>query len=103
MGNAGLNARHARRHVELVAITAVAALAMLAGCGDDAAEIDEHEYGSIVITQWNDSTELFLEYPHLLAGEAMGNWAIHLSSMKDFKPITTGSLTVRFLGAGGAA
>jgi RND family efflux transporter MFP subunit len=57
----------------------------------------------VVITQWNDSTELFLEYPHLLAGHATGNWAIHLSSMKDFKPIRAGTLTVRFLGAEGVA
>jgi membrane fusion protein, heavy metal efflux system len=53
-----------------------------------------------VVTQWNDSTELFLEYPHLVAGEATGNWAIHLTDMKTFKPITEGALTVRFLQGG---
>ena len=58
------------------------------------------EHPSVVVTQWNDSTELFLEYPHLLAGEATGNWAIHLSDMKDFKPVTEGTLTVRFLRGG---
>jgi hypothetical protein len=42
-------------------------------CGSDGTEgDDEHEHESVVITQWNDSTELFLEYPHLLAGERPG-------------------------------
>mgnify|MGYP006200875807 CR=1 FL=1 len=51
----------------------------------------------MVVTQWNDATELFLEYPHLVAGEATGNWAIHLSNLKNFKAVTAGTLTVRFL------
>jgi membrane fusion protein, heavy metal efflux system len=100
MGNVG---SRARRRPALLVLGAMAALGVLA-CGGDATDGDaEHEHESVVITQWNDSTELFLEYPHLLAGEQTGNWAIHLSSMKDFKPITTGSLTVRFLSAEGVA
>lgn len=69
---------------------------LLPACdGGEAAE--ENEHPSVVVTQWNDSTELFLEYPHLVAGEPTGNWAIHLSDMSTFKPITEGTLTVRFL------
>jgi cobalt-zinc-cadmium efflux system membrane fusion protein len=75
-----------------------AALLASVGCGRDApASQGEDEIPSMVVTQWNDSTELFLEYPHLLAGEQTGNWAIHLSNMKNFKPITAGTLTIRFL------
>jgi cobalt-zinc-cadmium efflux system membrane fusion protein len=78
---------------------AAAVIATAGACGGDApaAEGAEDEIPSVVVTQWNDSTELFLEYPHLLAGEQTGNWAIHLSNMKNFKPITAGTLTVRFL------
>jgi membrane fusion protein, heavy metal efflux system len=77
---------------------AAAALIATAACGGDAPAAEgEDEIPSVVVTQWNDSTELFLEYPHLLAGEQTGNWAIHLSNMKNFKPITAGTLTVRFL------
>lgn len=79
------------------------AIVALVGCSDTPESGDEHEHESVVITQWNDSTELFLEYPHLLAGQATGNWAIHLSSMKDFKPIRSGTLTVRFVSPEGAA
>ena len=52
--------------------------------------------GSVVLTQWNDSTELFLEYPHPVAGQATGNWAIHLTSMASFEPIRSGSLVLIF-------
>jgi cobalt-zinc-cadmium efflux system membrane fusion protein len=77
---------------------ASAALLAAAACGGDAPAAEgEDEIPSVVVTQWNDSTELFLEYPHLLAGQQTGNWAIHLSNMKNFKPITEGTLTVRFL------
>lgn len=72
-------------------------LPALTACSNGAAVTEEPELGSVVVTQWNDSTELFLEYPHVVAGQATGNWAIHLSSMKDFKPIRTGTLRVRFV------
>lgn len=78
----------------------------LAACGDPATEESEEPgIGSVVVTQWNDSTELFLEYPHVVAGSRTGNWAIHLTDMEDFQPIRTGTLTVRFTptGSGGTA
>ena len=80
-----------------VMVTVVCGLAALSTCASPEAVVEEIELGSVVVTQWNDSTELFLEYPHPVAGRASGNWAIHLSSMKDFKPIRSGTLTVRFM------
>jgi len=77
---------------------------VLVACGsEEAVESIEAEHPVVVVTEWNDSTELFLEYPHLLAGEATGNWAIHLSNMKDFTPVTAGILTVSFLREGTVA
>ena len=74
-------------------------------CAGPAAEVEEPGIASVVVTQWNDSTELFLEYPELVAGRQTGNWAIHLTDLTDFEPIRTGTLTVRFTPAsgGGAA
>jgi len=95
--------RGAARSSAALGLVAALGLAAVSACVREPDAVDEPEHESVVITQWNDSTELFLEYPHLLAGEAMGNWAIHLSSMKDFKPIRSGTLTVRFLNADGAA
>jgi membrane fusion protein, heavy metal efflux system len=88
-----------RRHL-LFPTLCLAAGGLLPACGGDSTHDDEDEHPEVVVTQWNDSTELFLEYPHLLAGEATGNWAIHLTDMKTFRPITEGALTVRFLQGG---
>ena len=77
----------------------------MAACADASVETAEPGIAAVVVTQWSDSTELFLEYPHPVAGAATGNWAIHLTDRKDFKPIRAGVLTVRFTpvsGAGGA-
>lgn len=76
--------------------------ALLIACAAEEPVV-ETEHPSVVVTQWNDSTELFLEYPQPVVNEALGNWAIHLSSMKDFKPVTSGTLTVTFLRGGSAA
>ena len=81
---------------------ALALVLTLGACGAPDAEEAAAEHPSVVVTQWNDSTELFLEYPVPVAGQAMGNWAIHLSNMKNFKPLTEGVLTVRFLQSGEA-
>lgn len=92
-------ARRSRRRAWRRTGSGLAALvvATLSACGAPQAEEEsEHEHGSVVVTQWNDATELFLEYPHLVTGEATGNWAIHLTDMSDFKPIRSGELTVRF-------
>lgn len=72
-------------------------MAALVACGGDQGRQAESEHPSEVVTQWNDSTELFLEYPYPVAGQATGNWAIHLTDMKTFKPVTAGVLVVRFL------
>lgn len=77
-------------------------LVPLASCGRGGVE-EVAEHPSEVVTQWNGATELFLEYPHPLAGKAVGNWAIHLTDMEDFKPIVSGSLVVRFLKDGRVA
>src|SRR5215211_74878 len=75
--------------------------ALLAGCGGGEAAEAETEHESTAVTQWNGATELFMEYPPLVAGQKTGNWAIHLTEMRGFKPITSGTLDVRFLDAGG--
>ena len=82
---------------------AIASAVWAGGCADSGADTQEVEIGVVVVTQWNDATELFLEYPHPVAGEATGNWAIHLTDMEDFKPIRSGSLTARFASATGTA
>ena len=76
------------------------AILATSACAAPRADVPEAEIGAVVVTQWNDSTELFLEYPHPVAGQQTGNWAIHLSDMDDFQPIRSGRLTVTFRGDG---
>ncbi|CAN5659159.1 hypothetical protein BH23GEM8_BH23GEM8_15580 [soil metagenome] len=78
-------------YLPMIVLTAIASV----GCNAGEA-VGEGEHPSVVVTQWNDSTELFLEYPELIAGQATGNWAIHLSDMSTFLPITEGTLQVSF-------
>lgn len=99
----GARTSQLRRKVlkRLFALLALLGPSLLGRCaaGEPAQEPAE-EHATEVVTQWNGATELFMEYPALLAGEPTGNWAIHLTAMDNFKPITAGTLTVRFLAAG---
>jgi RND family efflux transporter MFP subunit len=47
------------------------------------------------VTRWSDRTELFMEYPPLVAGVG-GRFAVHLTRLNDFKPVAAGQVTVRF-------
>lgn len=76
--------------------------AAAAACGDIPGDGGTSELGSTVVTQWNDSTELFLEYPPPVAGEHTGNWAIHLTARSSYEPIREGVVTVRFTPASGS-
>lgn len=80
-----------------IRVSILAGLALAnSSCDAPNSDVQEPEIGAVVVTQWNDSTELFLEYPHPVAGQRTGNWAIHLSDMEDFQPIRSGRLTVTF-------
>jgi RND family efflux transporter MFP subunit len=76
----------------------LAALPLLAGCGGDADAEDDHghEHGGTAVTVWTDSTELFFEYPVLVAGRPSAPWAVHVTRLHDFSPMTEGTLRLRF-------
>ncbi len=74
----------------------------VSACGPAIDAVEEGpELGAVVVTQWVDGTELFLEYPFLVAGQQTGNWAIHLTDRDDFQPIRAGTLSVSFRSSGG--
>lgn len=78
------------------------AFLLFAGCGgagDDAAE-EAHAHGTAV-TVWTDSTELFFEYPPMIAGGPGEAWAIHVTRLADYSPIEEGALTLAFRGPDG--
>jgi RND family efflux transporter MFP subunit len=47
----------------------------------------------IAVTQWTEKTELFMEHPPLVAGEN-ARFAVHLTGLRTFKPLTEGRVTV---------
>lgn len=57
----------------------------------------DEEPPSHAVTTWTDKTELFMEYPPLVAGE-QARFAIHLTNLADFSPLREGRVVVRFEG-----
>jgi RND family efflux transporter MFP subunit len=87
----------------------------LSGCGQEGHSRAEHSHDdpasragepagerpTIAVTNWTDRTELFMEYPVLISGEG-GRFAIHVTDLSDFSPLTTGEAVVVLLGEKGA-
>jgi membrane fusion protein, heavy metal efflux system len=74
---------------------------LAAGCNrSPAPETAPGEPGALSVTRWTDRTELFAEYPPLTIGST-SRFAIHLTRLNDFKPVTEGQAEVRL--EGGAA
>lgn len=59
----------------------------------------DHGDGAEKITHFTDRTELFVEFPRLVAGEASA-FAAHLTTLADFKALTAGKVSVRLAGDG---
>ncbi len=89
-------------------------VALLASCRKEPASADGHDHGDAghgdhaapaerpgaSVTHFGERTELFLEYPVLVRGEA-SRFAAHLNDLERFKPLGAGRVTV-LLSAGGA-
>ncbi|MBU0499462.1 MAG: efflux RND transporter periplasmic adaptor subunit [Gammaproteobacteria bacterium] len=82
---------------------------LLAGCGekpqgarDQAAEDHDghgHAEAAEKITHFSDKTELFLEFPPLIAGQS-STFVAHFTGLADFKPLGKGRLTLVLSGGG---
>lgn len=74
----------------------------LTSCGTDATPAADAELEGGVVTQWTDSTELFMEHPALIVG-ADGVFAVHLTRLSDFAALGTGPVTFQFTPRTGGA
>ena len=75
---------------------AVLLLGLAAGCQRTLPEIETTEQEPppvISVTRWSEKTELFLEYPALAAGRT-ARFAIHLTDLETFRPLTAGRVSV---------
>lgn len=73
------------------------ALAFLAGCGapesDEAAQTHDDEAAAEVVTHYTVQSELFVEFPPLVAGRA-SRFAAHVTRLSDFEPVRSGRMDV---------
>jgi RND family efflux transporter MFP subunit len=75
----------------------------LTGCRSTPQDIEPDELpGGGAVTLWTGHTELFMEYPALLVGKE-ARLAVHLTWLDTFRPVSSGSLRLRFQSTGGAA
>ncbi len=58
------------------------------------------EIKPLAVTQWTEKTELFMEHPPLVAGEN-ARFAVHLTDLRTFKPLTEGRVTVELHSSSG--
>src|SRR6516165_5515178 len=78
-------------------------IGVLIGCNQKAAPPQSAEaIKTLSVTRWSEKTELFMEYPPLVAGQK-ARLAIHLTDLRTFKPIGIGRVTVRMVPSGETA
>ena len=82
-----------------VLMAAVIAALTVAGC-KGRIEQTQAESPTLNVTHWTDRTELYMEYPPLVAGQT-ALFAVHLTTLGDFKPVTAGQAQVEFTPAAG--
>jgi cobalt-zinc-cadmium efflux system membrane fusion protein len=73
------------------------------GCRSDApaaAPAEEEGPDPLSVTRWTGKTELFAEYPSLVAGQT-SRFAIHLTTLEPFKAVTDGTMEVQLRAADG--
>jgi RND family efflux transporter MFP subunit len=83
---------------------ALAAMLGIAGCARQEAPVEgaEVELPTLDITAWTDKTELFMEYPPLVAGQT-ALYAVHLTRLSDFSAMTAGRPSLEFTPESGGA
>lgn len=74
----------------------------VAGGGAAGTSASHAELPTLDVTHWTTATELFMEYPPLVAGQK-ALFAVHLTRLADFTPVTAGRARLEFTPASGGA
>ena len=80
-----------------VAILVLVGLLSACRSGPTPAPAAEKDPPSVAVTIWTEKTELFMEYPPLVAGEE-ASFHIHLTNLSTFEPLREGKVVVRLEG-----
>jgi len=73
----------------------VVVAATVSACGQQIAKPPEADTPTLNVTDWTSKTELYMEYPPLVAGKT-ALFAVHLTKLDDFTPVTAGQSKVEF-------
>src|SRR4029078_4441463 len=87
------------RHSALIAAALIATLT--AACAERN-QPGKVEPPSLNATDWTTVTELYMEYPPLVAGRTT-LFALHLTKLSDFTPLTAGRPRIEFQSEGGGS
>lgn len=87
----------ALRHVLMIGLTVMSVASCRRGA-EPAPPEDGPE--PLSVTRWTERTELFAEYPWLVAGQT-SRFAIHLTTLDPFKAVTEGSVDVQLKDSAG--
>ena len=83
-------------------LSALLLAAIVTACGGkEPAATEQTQLEPWSVTQWTEKSELFAEYPPLVVGQT-SRFAIHLTDIRNFKPVTAGQVEVRLEGGGAA-
>jgi cobalt-zinc-cadmium efflux system membrane fusion protein len=78
------------------------AICVLGSCRAQPATPTSEELPTLDVTHWTDKTELFMEFPPLIAGQT-ALYAVHLTRLSDFSAMTTGRPRVEFVPVSGGS
>lgn len=87
------------RSISGILLFPLLAAALLSACSGGApppGTEEEHEHAGTAVTRWTEKSELFFEYKPMVANTEGAPWAIHLTRLSDFSPVTEGTLTLAF-------
>ena len=89
-----------KRHFTLT-MAMLLATAMLAGCRSKTTS-QASEPPPLNVTSWTEKTELYMEYPPLVANQTV-RFAVHLTRLGDFKALNEGQPSLEFTPAAGGS
>jgi RND family efflux transporter MFP subunit len=78
----------------------MACLLSAAGCGRNTGGPQAPELPTLSVSHWTDVTELFMEHPPFVAGATV-RIAVHLTTLRDFKPVNEGRPSIELRSADG--
>ncbi len=76
-------------------------LGITSGCSERSSDGHHHSHGQSghVVTSFTGKTELFVEFPKLVKGKGV-SFVVHLTRLRDYKPVRQGKIVVELAGAG---